>query len=161
MATGKTTVGRRLAKRLARPFVDTDQLIEAEAGRTVAQIFAAEGEAGFRARERAVVAAACATRDAVIAIGGGALNDPQSRDRLRAVGPLVCLEATPAEILRRVGDGTTRPLLGPPMNRLQRIEELLTARAATYRLADHRIDTTGLSLDEVVERVASVVAVAG
>ena len=76
MATGKTEVGRRLAQRLGRTFVDTDALVEAEAGGTVASIFAAEGEAGFRARERAAVERACAMADAVIAIRRRKLPDP-------------------------------------------------------------------------------------
>src|SRR5206468_2255832 len=111
MATGKSEVGRRLARRLGRPFVDLDQLVEAAAGRTVAAIFASEGEARFRALERDAVEEACAVPDAVIATGGGTLLDPENRRRLAAAGPVVCLVASPEEIARRVGDVTNRPLL--------------------------------------------------
>src|SRR5438552_10508839 len=111
MATGKSEVGRRLARRLGRPFVDLDQLVEAAAGRTVAAIFAAEGEARFRELERDAVEEACRVPDAVIATGGGTLLDPENRRRLASAGPIVRLAAPPEDILRRIGDPATRPLL--------------------------------------------------
>src|SRR5512146_2178710 len=111
MATGKSEVGRRLARVLGRPFVDIDGLVEADAGRSVAEIFAAEGEPAFRAREREAVARACAVPDAVVATGGGTLLDPENRRRLAAAGPIVCLAASPEDILRRVPDPAARPLL--------------------------------------------------
>ena len=160
MGTGKTEVGRRLAHALGRPFVDTDRLIEAKAGRRVAEVFATDGEAHFRALEREAVAEACGIPDAVVATGGGALTDPESHGRLAAAGPIVCLTATPQEILKRVGDARTRPLLASctsAAERLARIEALLAARAAVYRGATHTIDTTGLTVDQVVGRVRAAV----
>lgn len=160
MATGKTEVGRRLAKLLGRPFVDTDGLVEAAAGRSVTQIFAAEGEDAFRSRERAAVVQACGVRDAVIATGGGTLLDPDSRRELAAAGPVVCLSAEPVDILRRVGDPGSRPLLAQcngESSRLERIRSLLAARAPAYALATHTVETSGLSVDEVVERVRALV----
>src|SRR5512144_2397007 len=143
MGTGKTEVGRRLARALGRAFVDTDRLVEAKTGRSVTAIFADDGEAAFRALERDAVAEACALPDAVIATGGGALGDPESRRRLAAAGPIVCLAATPEETLRRVGGGETRPLLATctsDAERLARIRELLAARATAYGSATHTID---------------------
>jgi shikimate kinase len=159
MATGKTEVGRRLARLLGRPFVDIDGLVEASAGRTVADIFTAEGEAGFRARERAAVERACGVPEAVIATGGGTLLGAENRRRLAAAGPIICLSAEPAEILRRVGDTATRPLLNGagPADRLGRIEALLAERAPAYALVTSTVDTTGLTVDEVVERVRALV----
>jgi shikimate kinase len=160
MGTGKTEVGRRLAHTLGRPFVDTDRLIEAKAGRRIAEIFATDGEARFRALEREAVAEACGIADAVVATGGGALADPESHGRLATAGPIVCLTATPREILKRVGDARTRPLLAScrsAAERLERIEALLAARAAVYRSATHTIDTTGLTVDQVVGRVRAAV----
>src|SRR5262245_39920052 len=148
MGTGKTEVGRRLARALGRTFVDTDRLVEASAGRSVASIFADAGEAEFRALERDAVAEACALPDAVIATGGGPPVDPDNRRRLAAAGPVVCLTATPEEILRRVGDPASRPLLADAVDehdRLRRIRDLLAARAAVYGSATHTIDTTGLT----------------
>jgi len=158
MATGKSRVGRCLAQVLGRTFVDTDDLVEAAAGRTVEEVFAVEGEAGFRARERAAVEQACAVSDAVIATGGGTLVDPENRRRLLVAGPVICLSAAPQEILRRVSDAATRPLLASANgDRLARVESLLAERASAYGVAAHQVDTTGLSVDEVVERVRALV----
>lgn len=161
MATGKTVVGRRLARLLGRPFVDTDGLVEVAAGRTVREIFATEGEARFRALERAAVEKACGMADAVIATGGGALLDPENRRRLAAAGPIVCLVASPEDILARTGNGTTRPLLASASTReerLDRIRTLLAERAPAYAVATHNVDTSGLEVDQVVERVRALVA---
>jgi shikimate kinase len=159
MATGKTEVGQRLARRLGRPFLDTDGLVETAARRTVAQIFADDGEARFRALERDAVEEACAVPDAVIATGGGTLLDAENRQRLAAAGPVVCLTASPEEIARRVGDVTSRPLLvGHNGDRLKRIRTLLAERAPVYALATHTVDTSGLTVEQVTERVQALVA---
>jgi shikimate kinase len=161
MGTGKTEVGRRLARATSRAFVDTDNLVEVAAGRSIADIFAGEGEARFRELEREAVRRAVAVPDAVIATGGGALLDAESRRVLLAAGPVICLTATPEEILRRVGVGDERPLLAgeTPTARLATIRTLLEAREASYRLATHRVDTTGRSFDEVVGEIRSLVGV--
>jgi shikimate kinase len=159
MGTGKTEVGRRLARALGRAFVDTDRLVEAKTGRSVAAIFADDGEAAFRALERDAVAEACGLPDAVIATGGGALVDPENRRRLAAAGPIVCLTATPEEILRRVGRTDTRPLLaGLPSDeaRIERIREMLASRAGAYGSATHVVDTSDCTPDQVVQRVRTV-----
>jgi shikimate kinase len=161
MATGKTEVGRRLARRLGRPFVDIDGLVEAASGKKVAYIFASEGEARFRQLERAAVAEACLVPEAVVATGGGTLLDAENRRRLAAAGPIVCLGASPEEILRRVGDPLARPLLAaasPGSDRLARVRQLLAERAPVYALATHAVDTSDLSVDQVVERVRALVA---
>jgi len=159
MATGKTEVGRRLARATSRAFVDTDKLVEAAAGESVPQLFASVGEARFRELERAAVRQAVAVPNAVVATGGGALLDPDSRRLLLAAGPVVCLTATPEEILRRAGSGGDRPLLAAQSDdeRLARIRALLTAREATYRLATHHVDTTGRPVDDVVAEVRALV----
>jgi len=159
MGTGKTAVGRRLARRLGRGFVDTDGLIEATAGRSVAEIFRDEGEEYFRRLEREAVAKAVTMPDAVVAVGGGALGDPQNRRQLLAAGPVVCLRATPEAILERVGDAKSRPLLASlsPAERLAEIRALIAAREVAYQSASHDVDTTDLSLDEVVDRVRTLV----
>jgi shikimate kinase len=159
MGTGKTEVGRRLARQLGRPFIDTDDLVAAAAGRSVAEIFAAEGEPRFRALERTAVEQACAVPEAVIATGGGTVLDPENRRRLAVAGPIVCLRARPEDIVRRVRDPQSRPLLaGTRKDRIGRIRTMLAERAPTYAFAAHTVDTTGLTLDEVVERVRELVA---
>ena len=153
MCTGKSEVGRRLAKRLGRPFVDTDQLIEGRAGKSVAAIFRDDGEDAFRALEREVVATAAVGEDTVIAVGGGAVLDPVNVERLRAAGIVVCLTADADTILRRVGDVARRPLLagGDPRGT---VESLLATRGPAYEAAaDVTVDTSGRKVGEVAERV--------
>jgi len=159
MATGKSEVGRRLARRLGRPLVDLDKLVEAAAGKTVAAIFAADGEARFRELERGAVEEACRVPDAVIATGGGTLLDAENRRRLAGAGPIVCLSAAPEEIVRRIGNAASRPLLADANggDRLARIRALLAERAPVYALATHAVDTGGVPVDEVVERVCALV----
>lgn len=157
MATGKTEVGRQLAARLGAAFVDTDALVESATGRTVRDIFAQDGEPHFRALEREAVERACRMDGVVVATGGGTLLDPENRRRLAAAGPVVCLTASPEELLRRLGGGADRPLLAGG-DRLVRIRELLASRAEAYAGAAHIIDTTGLRVDDVVARVQSLVA---
>jgi len=159
MGTGKTEVGRRLARATSRAFVDTDNLVEVAAKRSIPEIFAAEGEARFRSLERDAVRQAVAVPDAVVATGGGALLDPESRRLLLAAGPVVCLTATAEEILRRVDASGDRPLLAATSGteRLAKIRTLLEAREASYRAATHRIDTTGRSVEDVVAEIRSLV----
>ena len=95
MGTGKSEVGRRLAHRLGRAFVDTDQLVEERAGKRVAAIFADDGEAAFRSLERTAVAVAVARGGAVIAVGGGAVLDAENVRRLREAGVLVTSDRSP------------------------------------------------------------------
>lgn len=146
MGTGKTTLGRAVARMLSRPFQDTDALVAARVGMPIPQIFAREGEAGFRRHEAAVVAQAAALTGRVLATGGGVLSEPENVRALRANGVLVALLARPEVILERVGGaraGARRPLLDVP-DPLARIRELLAAREPFYRLADLRLDTSEL-----------------
>jgi len=166
MGTGKTEVGRRLARLLGWSFVDTDALVESAAGRPVAAIFAEEGEAAFRARERDAVEQACAITAAVVAVGGGAFLDLENRRRLLAAGPVVCLHASPEELMRRLGAARDRPLLNGDgtasvEERRARIEALLAQRAPVYALATHAVDTDGLSPDEVALRVRAILGISG
>ena len=154
MGTGKTSVGKRLAKRLGWRFIDLDQLIEAAAGMPITRIFAERGEAVFRRLERRCIGRVIHGQQQVIATGGGAVLDPQNRARLRVSGPVVCLTARPQAIVERIGRRLdARPLLRGHANPLPRIRHLLQRRAKAYALADVTIDTTNLSVDEVAERV--------
>lgn len=154
MGAGKSTVGEACATRLRRGFVDTDALVEANSGETVAEIFS-RGEAEFRARERQVVAdVAVSPAPLVVACGGGAVIDPDNRQALRASGVVVWLRATPETLAARVGDGAARPLLaGDPIGALRRLASL---RADAYAAsADAVIDVDGLAVRDVVDAVTA------
>jgi shikimate kinase len=157
MGTGKSEVGRRLAQRLGRAFVDTDQLVEERAGKRVAEIFADDGEPAFRALERAAVADAAARSGVVVAVGGGAVLDPENVRLLRDAGVLVYLTARPQVILRRVGDTKHRPLLRDDPKGT--IDRLLAERGPVYAAAaDVTVDTSEHTVDGVVKEIQGALA---
>jgi shikimate kinase len=157
MGAGKTSVGRRCAGLLARPFVDTDDLVVTAAGIPFEEIWSTEGEAGFRVRERAAVADAAASPEPlVIACGGGAVLDPDNRRVLRDAGFVVWLAAPPAELASRLAGDDSRPLLAGS-DRTATLTRLGEGRAAAYEAAAHVVvDTAGRTRDavagDVVER---------
>lgn len=156
MAVGKSTVGRNLAKRLHRRFVDLDRAIEKRAGLKVREIFEQKGETQFRELEKQTLADVLRLPKQVIATGGGVILDAENLGMLQEQSLLVCLTASIDTILARVGSGTKRPLLKGP-NRRERIEELLAQRADKYAQAHVTVDTSALTLEQVVERIAAAV----
>ncbi|HHY46143.1 MAG TPA: 3-dehydroquinate synthase [Firmicutes bacterium] len=152
MASGKTTVGLKLARRLGIPFIDVDQFIEETTGKKVADIFRESGEPHFRSLEEAAIERLSSLPNAVIALGGGAVVSEKNRDLLASRSTVIMLLCSPEEILRRVGRNSSRPLLAAP-DRLERIKALLKEREDYYRFGDYSIDTTGLAADDVVERI--------
>ena len=158
MGAGKTTVGRECARRLGRPFVDTDDEVIRHAGMTVDDIFRTSGEPRFREIERGVVADVCASPEPlVIACGGGAVLDAANRRLLREAGVVVWLRAPATALAGRVGDGSARPLLrDDPAAALMRLERV---REPAYDAAAHRVvDTDGIDIASVADAVLSVFA---
>lgn len=154
MGVGKTTVGRLLAEVLGRPFADTDAVVEQEAGSTVAEIFAGQGERRFRELEGAAVRKVAALRGQVIAVGGGAVLDPANVTQLRSTGDLVLLDGDPQTLSQRVADTASRPLLTGDTDTVARLATLRATRAAAYSAAAaHVVDTSQRRPEEVADAV--------
>lgn len=150
MGAGKSAVGRALSERLGFRLYDTDEMVEQKSGLSINEIWAAEGEAGFRDREHAAVKRACAGGKRIVACGGGAVLQMRNYGILKGAGVVVYLRA-PVEVLRaRVGDASTRPLLQDP----RAFDRLLAERAPAYEAAaDIIVDVDGADAGEVAERV--------
>jgi shikimate kinase len=158
---GKSTIGRALAAALARPFVDFDVEIERREARSVADIFAHEGEAHFRRLERALTAELAQTHGQVLAPGSGWVVDPANVVALRPPAQLVWLRAEPAVVLQRLqASPVLRPLL-QTADPLARVHELLAAREAAFATADVVIDTGQQSVDEIVHRLVALASRSG
>lgn len=149
---GKTTVGQLVARRLGVAFRDTDADVEAETGTSIADLFIVHGEPAFRELERAAVSRALAEHDGVLALGGGAVLDQETRQALRRAGHVVYLDVDAGEAAGRVGFNRGRPLLlGNPRRRLA---ELLEQRRPLYaEVATLTVTTDGRSPDDVADEV--------
>lgn len=148
MATGKSRIGRALALHLDRPFYDTDEMIETRAAKTIAQIFAEDGEHEFRRLEAECVVDAAARPEAIVALGGGAITQQANREAIRAAnGILVCIEADVDTILERVSRRDDRPLLAglSQQEKRDKIQSMLAERAPHYATADIRVQSTETS----------------
>jgi shikimate kinase len=152
MGTGKTSVGRLAAEQLRFSYLDTDEMIQAATGRTVAEIFSADGEQAFRVLEERTVAELAARTRTVISAGGGLPVNPANLASLKRHALVVCLWASPEKIWERVKNQTHRPLLHDA-DPQKKIRELLAAREPFYKQADVLLNTELRSLREVASQV--------
>lgn len=157
MGTGKTSVGESLAEALGYAFADTDDLIEKKAGKKVSRIFGEDGEEAFRGVESEVVGDLAQLKRTVVSAGGGAPIRPENRAAMRHAGVVIALKASPEEIYQRVKHENHRPLLSSGDLRSQ-IRKLLDSRKGIYDDADYIIDTTALTVDEVVDKCIDLLA---
>ena len=155
MGTGKSVVGKLLAKKLNRDFVELDDIIDAKEKMSIKDIFEKKLEPYFRQVEKEVIKEASQLKNKVISAGGGAIVDEENFKNLKNSGVLICLKASPEVILKRTKDIKTRPLLNVP-NPKKRIKELLKKRESSYNKADYSIETDSLSIDEIVSKIIAV-----
>jgi 3-dehydroquinate synthase len=155
MGAGKTTVGRALAKKLNKRFVDSDHEIEARTGASIPLIFEIEGEASFRQREADVIRDLAAQSDIVLATGGGVILKLENRELLKARGTVIYLRASVNSILQRTSHDKNRPLLRVADPR-QRIEQLAREREPYYlEVADFIIETGRPNVQSLVQTILS------
>ncbi|MFH1577393.1 MAG: shikimate kinase [Candidatus Margulisiibacteriota bacterium] len=153
MGSGKSVVGHKLASELGLTYIDTDQLIEEAAGLSISDIFAQKGEAVFRELETETIKQLQGTDGHVLATGGGMVLRQENVKMLKDLGPLVMLWAEPEMIYQRVKQEKHRPLLevADPQAEIKRV---LDKRTPVYnRVADYKVDTTKLSVNECVEGI--------
>jgi shikimate kinase len=161
--SGKTTVGRLLAERLGKSFVDCDDLIVKQAGKSVREIFAEGGEETFRKLEASAVAKLAKRKDAVIALGGGAMMREENRRTMTdAEHQIVYLRCEPAELLRRIqtdpATSDNRPALTNLDGGIEEIQSLLSGREPIYKAnMSVELDVTNLTPAQVVERLVKVI----
>ncbi|MGV0852497.1 shikimate kinase [Mycolicibacterium phlei] len=152
--SGKSTIGRRLAKALGLELLDTDAAIEETTGRTIADIFATDGEQEFRRIEEDVIRSALKTHDGVLSLGGGAVTTPGVREAL-AGHTVIYLQISANEGIRRTGGSNVRPLLAGP-DRAEKYKELMAQRVPLYRkVATMRVNTNRRNPGAVVRNIVS------
>lgn len=152
MASGKSAVGRRLARKLGRDFVDTDRLIEERAGASIPQIFEERGEQGFRDLEHEIVASLDADPPVVVATGGGTFVFERNRELLYRLGPVVCIMVRIETVLERVTRNDRRPLARGE-GAAERLTALYAERLPEYRKADILVESAGMSVDQTAARL--------
>ena len=156
MGAGKSTVGRRLANKLAIRFYDSDRVIEERTGVNTSMVFEYEGEQGFRVREKKAIDELCQLEDIVLATGGGAILSASIRARLKKTGTVFYLKASIEILLQRTKGDTNRPLL-KTSDQQQTIAALLQQREPLYReVSDHIIITDRHTANWAVEQVLNL-----
>lgn len=152
MGTGKTVIGREVASRLGREFVDTDHIIEERAGRSIPDIFEHDGEAAFRAMEADICRELRRPRGLVVATGGWTLGAPDNRAAVAAGGCVICLRADARSLIERLGSAQGRPMLHDP-DWPWRLRSLLARRLPTYLSIPLQVDTSRLTIGQAADRV--------
>jgi shikimate kinase len=160
--TGKSTIGKRLADKLGRDFVDTDLLLVERAGKTIREIFDTEGEKAFRDRESAVIMDVAARDNVVVAAGGGAILRPENVASLKKNGKVIWLQADSRTLHARIAadpaTAASRPSLTAIGGALEEIQHLLAQRTPAYQsAADSSLDVSRLSIDDAVNHLAGMV----
>ncbi len=153
MGSGKSAVGRTIAKKLNRRFIDTDRHIERRVGKTIADIFSSEGEESFRNYEKEIIKKVSQYVGIVIATGGGAIKDPENFKYLKESGWIVALCASPEVLYKRIAGKRTRPLIANEEDPVKVLEEIYNQRKTMYSQADFQINTEDKEINEIADEV--------
>ena len=156
MGSGKSSVGRLLARQLARTFVDLDAVIVSAAGMSINEIFAQEGEAAFRSRERECLVSVLQQAPSVLATGGGVVISADNRNLMRSKGIVINLTVSLQQVMERLKGADDRPLLSGD-DAAVRAVRLMEEREQFYTDADIRIDTDGKSVEDVAAEILNYV----
>lgn len=157
MGVGKSTIGRKLARKLAKKYIDSDREIEKRTGAAIPLIFDLEGEKGFRERESRLIEELSALNDIVLATGGGAVLAGRNRDILVSRGTVIFLDGSPELLMKRTAHDHNRPLLETG-DRLVRIKSLLSERHPLYtEIADMTLTVDKLSVKQIIERISDFI----
>lgn len=155
MGTGKTVIGKILAQKLGKDFIETDEQIESRQGKKIVDIFSQNGEASFRAREKEIIRKLSSQKDLVISCGGGLICNAENLELLKKTGLVFCLAASAETIYERTKKDKNRPLLNVN-NPLDKIKNLLQERTSYYAQAHYAIDTEGISPKGIVRKIISI-----
>ena len=153
MGSGKSSIGRTIAKKLNRRFIDTDRFIERKYGQTVHEIFEAQGESSFRTLEKEIIKKISQYIGIVIATGGGSIKDPENFKVLKESGWIVALSASPEILYDRIKGKRVRPLLLNESNPVDKLEEIIRERKQMYLQADFQMDTDGKEIESIADEI--------
>ena len=157
MGTGKSVVGKKLAEKLKRDFLELDDSIEAKENMSIKDIFEKKGEPYFRSVEKEVVKESSSRKNIIISAGGGAIVDEENFKNLKNSGTIICLKASPETILKRTKDLKIHPLLNVSDPKA-RIKELLLKREPYYNRADFAIETDGISAGHIADKIIDILS---
>jgi len=156
MGSGKTTLGKSLAKKLNRPFIDTDQLIEQKSGVDVSMIFEFEGEKGFRERETKLLSEIALKKEHIVSTGGGIILSKYNRDVIAKSGIIFYLKTQPAELFIRLQNDKTRPLL-QGTNLKEKLTKIYAERCTLYEMtADYIIETKNKKISQILTNIEEI-----
>ena len=158
MGSGKSAIGRTVAKLLGRRFIDTDRYIERKVGRTIAEIFEQDGETKFRSFEREVIRKISQYIGIVIATGGGTIKDPENFKCLKDSGWIIALYASPETLYKRIAGKRVRPLLLNQEDPVKKLEEIQNERKVMYAKADFQVDTENKEINEIASEVINLLS---
>ena len=153
MGSGKSAIGRTIAKKLGRRFIDTDRFIERKVGKTVGEIFEQDGEISFRAREKEIIKKISQYIGIVIATGGGVIKDPENFNCLKQSGWIIALYASPETLYKRIEGKRVRPLLLNQVDPVKALDDIQKERKSMYAKADFQIDTENKEINDIADEI--------